>query len=61
MSLIKNYYHDEICSRNNHFDMIDADYRYELFKEQQEIEYYEKEAEKAEFFTISEISGSFPM
>ena len=60
MSAIKNHFHEEITKDQD--DMIDDSYRYEKWKEEQAQEaQLEQEAEKAEFFKIFDLTGTYPM
>jgi hypothetical protein len=56
MSAIKNHFHEEICKAQD--DMIDDSYQHDQWKKEQKLK---EEAEKAEFFRIFELTGTYPM
>jgi hypothetical protein len=63
MSRIKEYYHEEICEgiRKMQEASVDEEYQYELFKKEEENKKLEKQAEEAEFFSIFEKTGTYPI
>jgi hypothetical protein len=60
MSKTKDFYHDEIC-KGQQEAVLDADYQFDQFVQDEQEKLIEQQAEEEVFFRIFELTNTYPV